>query len=801
MTHAPDDYALVIGINDYPNWNSGAKSLKGAVKDAEGFRDWLIADTGGGLPSHNVKLIQPSASPLGPRQEIIDDAFKEIREQSKGKTRRRFYFYFSGHGHSRAGSWQQQSLCLANWSPDDAGAALHLESYIKASIGCLKFSEAVFFLDCCRVRAVVPLGKQSELECGDPDARNRFSAVLFGSDQYDPTFEGEVNEEIRGYFTAGLLKVLKEGTIELGDLLKRLRIIVPELAKPKDQIVRAIPADTEIYLGPPGPKRPPPNYATDDGTKVHICINTNLKGVNSPEDGPLPLPAGDISIIRGDLLVARGLGYLTTKLLPGSYRVRIDHAEASVTHELDVADQSVKRDFDLPDRVSATLLWSTTDKHEWLTDPAVAASRWDASQGGQAVFISLRPRPRREHEENQNAQEVIRPQDLAGSLLLDTTTGPVPLNEANHLHHHVDPGMAWLVYSESDGTASFLPIPIAPRWDTHVFVIVNEGKPSLATASVSMRPAGAGFDPSDALIDAYERAIADLVTDGPGPDPVILNSLLWGKYRNPLFGLLGAHFLIRQLRRVAVPDANALERLSIVTENLGNLLGHGAPDVVALRVWKQLIMKQVPTEAPTDEVPLFNVGFQAFVEATALSDHVATRGLDEVALGLDANSPWTLWRRNNTIARFSASHHTPTKTTEFEIGNIPLSRANAIEDFFWKDEGFTVETMQVGQRRSLRATRTGREHNFHLIGEVEKILRIPKWLVDYMCDAIKQSARAQEPLDLSRLVRRTMLPLDVLKTAKLLAEQEIARRGEAADPAHEATPAGALDAREEHRKD
>lgn len=251
MTHAPDDYALIIGINDYPHWNNGAKSLKGSVKDAHDFRDWLVDKEGGGLKCDNVKLVTSTDNPLGPRQYAIDDAFREIREQSGAKTRRRFYFYFSGHGHSRAGSWQQQSLCLANWSPIDAGAALHLESYIKASVGCLKFSEGVFLLDCCRVRSVVPLGQQSELECGDPDSRNRYSAILFGSEQYELTYEGEVDEEIRGYFTAGLLKVLKQGTIELTDLIERLRVIVPDLARPKDQTVRAVPADRKIYLGPP----------------------------------------------------------------------------------------------------------------------------------------------------------------------------------------------------------------------------------------------------------------------------------------------------------------------------------------------------------------------------------------------------------------------------------------------------------------------------------------------------------------------------------------------------------------------
>ena len=123
MTHAPDDYALVVGINDYPLWNDGKKSLKGSIRDAERFRNWLICDKGGGLKRENAKLVVSSDNPLGPRHQRIDDAFKEIQKQSAGKTRRRFYFYFTGHGHSRAGSWQQQSLCLANWSPVDAASS------------------------------------------------------------------------------------------------------------------------------------------------------------------------------------------------------------------------------------------------------------------------------------------------------------------------------------------------------------------------------------------------------------------------------------------------------------------------------------------------------------------------------------------------------------------------------------------------------------------------------------------------------------------------------------------------------
>lgn len=689
MKHAPDDYALVIGINDYPRWNKGEKSLKGAVKDAQDFRDWLVNDEGGGLPCANVKLVLSSDNPLGPRQHVIDDAFRELRDLSEGKTRRRFYFYFSGHGHSRAGTFGQQSLCLANWSPADAGAALHLESYVKSSVGCLKFSEAVFFLDCCRLRQIAPLGHSSELECGDPQMADRSSAIVFGTEQYTPTYEGDVEGEIRGYFTAGLLQVLGEGTIELRDLVDRLKDLVPKLAKPKDQVVRAIPADSKIYLGPPAGKRPSDKRDAVElhaakGVETTISIDTNLVEKNSPYDLSIVKP-GDISIFRDEILVARNTGALSTFLSPGTYEVRIDHGEAWSMHPIVVGDGPFLASYSLPRRQSASLLSSTVDKREWLTNPAVAASMWAASEGEQAAFISLRP------------SQSGMPNDIDGKLTLDGKA----IAEPNTLLKGQVPGSVALIYTEHIGTRWVLPIPIAAGWDTHIFVVVDKGRPQLGTASVSMRPAGSGFRPGDALVDAYERSIADLVTGGPGPDEKTLDDLLWGKYRNPLFGLLGAHFLVRKMRRDEVAHATDLHRLKIVTENLGRLLGKAAPDVVALRVWNDILLKKQELEEPPAHLPLFSVGFQALVEATGWRPRGKESLFDRVALGLDVNSPWTVW----------------------------------------KDELFGFPA------------------------EYPHELRVPESIRIFMREALEQAERTKQPLDFKRLIRRTMLPKNVLISA------------------------------------
>lgn len=746
MSHAPDDYALVIGINDYPRWNDGKKSLKGSVKDAEEFRDWLVDDEGGGLSAANVKLVISTADPLGPRQHVVDDAFRELRELSENKPRRRFYFYFSGHGHSRAGSWQQQSLCLANWSPMDAGAALHLESYIKASVGCLKFGEAVFFLDCCRVRQIAPAGQSSELECGDPQMTDRYSAVLFGSDHYTATYEGEVDEEIRGYFTAGLLRVLKEGTIELGALLDRLKVVVPELAKPKDQTVRAIPADTKIYLGPPGRKPPPDKLLDGLGTALvstTITVTSNLVETNSPDDPPVIHP-GDVSILRDGLLVARSGGYLNAMLAAGTYEVRIDHAEAFETHKIVVADAPVNLSFTLPRRHSASLLSSTIDKREWRTEPVIAASRWQPAGGQQAVFVSLRERD-----------------DVAAITIGGTLT--IGLNEIKEAYslHSCEPGTTRLAYREADGTVWSLPIPVAAGWDTHVFVVVKQERPQLGTASISMRPAGAGFDPGDALVDAYERSVADLVSGGPGPDDVMLDALLYGKFRNPLFGVLGAHFLIRRLRRSAEPEAYELDRLGVVVKNLAKLLGEDAPDVVALRVWSEILRKAPQTVYLPVEPPLFSIGFQAFVEATAWLSPPNGMRFDQVALGLDADSPWTLWKSDEGAS--SVEMMSLSRPTILHAKALPYHRLDAIERL-WSNAGFKTQ-----QRRAREASwvtaRAEEDGNIWAFHTARNMARVPDWLVSYVRETTNQAALADSPVDFGRLIRRTMLPKNVLMGA------------------------------------
>lgn len=227
MPENPQDYALVIGLNDYPDYGAGGRSLKGAIDDAEEVAKWLRNKAvGGGLAYNHVKLIRSSVSPLAPDQRDIDRALQEIATQAKETGARRFYFYFSGHGHVSGDVRHDVALCLPHWSRDNRNAALSSSRYLNYILKCNPFTEIVMLLDCCRVKQVAAIGKQSDLDCPLPVGGERKTLVAYASEFLKSAFEagaargGEEEgehgdaaaiDEVRGHFTQALLAGLWAG--------------------------------------------------------------------------------------------------------------------------------------------------------------------------------------------------------------------------------------------------------------------------------------------------------------------------------------------------------------------------------------------------------------------------------------------------------------------------------------------------------------------------------------------------------------------------------------------------------------
>jgi hypothetical protein len=237
MATNPGDYALVVGINDYPSF----RPLTGAVADATKFAAWLTEQQhGGGLPEENCKTVFSQLKPVQPLQDEIDVALQSIFAAIAGGRARRFYFYFSGHGFAEAQT--KTHLCLAAWSEVRRKLALDAEDYLNTIAASGKFDEIVFLMDCCRVRMVRPAGLPCTLDWARPqNAPETRIFKAYASDVFTQAFEADNSGEIRGYFTLALLQALQDGTSTPGEgvtaeeLKTYLELHVPRLASSRQR--------------------------------------------------------------------------------------------------------------------------------------------------------------------------------------------------------------------------------------------------------------------------------------------------------------------------------------------------------------------------------------------------------------------------------------------------------------------------------------------------------------------------------------------------------------------------------------
>ena len=229
------DYALVIGINHYKALNK----LEGPVEDAREIYEWLSSEKGGALPKENCFLIESTEEPCRPLQDDIDEKLAAIIDQGKTTGYNRLYFYFAGHGLGIA--WNENALCLPQWSELRRNNALSSSEYLKLIIESDLFTEAFFFLDCCRNRKPGSKPLHPTLGLPRPLGASCQSFVAYATEFNNAAYEAEHydgNETaIRGHFTRALVQGLngaatnQEGLITTGSMKGFLKVKVEEIAK------------------------------------------------------------------------------------------------------------------------------------------------------------------------------------------------------------------------------------------------------------------------------------------------------------------------------------------------------------------------------------------------------------------------------------------------------------------------------------------------------------------------------------------------------------------------------------------
>lgn len=156
----PDDYAVVVSINDYLE---GIPTLKGAINDGELFCEWLVNPVMGGLNPDNV-YFYASQSPTDslPIRSFVEDHLGTFFTKASGAgipVGRRLYLFLAGHGYSSPNVRSGPALVMANARSDMIRGLLGWKA-ADAMHGTGIFSEVMLVMDCC-----AEVAGHAELDC------------------------------------------------------------------------------------------------------------------------------------------------------------------------------------------------------------------------------------------------------------------------------------------------------------------------------------------------------------------------------------------------------------------------------------------------------------------------------------------------------------------------------------------------------------------------------------------------------------------------------------------------------------
>ncbi|MDQ3749882.1 MAG: caspase family protein [Acidobacteriota bacterium] len=225
MPQNDKDYAVVIGIKDYPAFDTD-NPLTGPENDARAFHDWLISADGGDVPSANVELIisskfgppfadAKSARPIVNEIQIAFENLQDIaaRNEATGdgyRVGRRLYIYMSGHGF--APTFEETGLLMANATPERVGATYHVLGQYTADwfFKARCFEEVFLFMDCCREVFPVQGFNKSFKELNASGAITQVKRFYGLATMWSGVAkEKDIDGMRRGVFTDALIKGLK----------------------------------------------------------------------------------------------------------------------------------------------------------------------------------------------------------------------------------------------------------------------------------------------------------------------------------------------------------------------------------------------------------------------------------------------------------------------------------------------------------------------------------------------------------------------------------------------------------------
>ena len=223
-------------------------------------------------------------------------------------------------------------------------------------------------------------------------------------------------------------------------------------------------------------------------------------------------------------------------------------------------------------------------------------------------------------------------------------------------------------------------------WQTQVFLIRTRAKrsrvPQLSAASVLMARRGRGFDPGLRELRLAEVARQGLADARPVLSGEDLDTLLRGKFDNPMLGILGVHNLL-------LTDPVDEERVRRVMKRMRHLLP-GHPDLRALEVWVG------NTKATFDYPPMLRSSWGIVIEGSARGTAEVPPGSlsSEVADRLFGTGAWLVWRTPRRH-RMDDPHATPRRAGQSFDGVLQRLAAALPDDATEQVDGLTALEQDV----------------------------------------------------------------------------------------------------------
>lgn len=575
------DYALVIGVNDYPQ----LRPLRGAIADAQAFAAWLIDAHGGGLRTENVHSILSTSNPLTPIGQEINDALEDILVRAERSGGRRFYFYFSGHG-AVGDRANDLALCLANWSTLRRRAALSSEAWLDVVVRSGVFDEVAFFLDCCRVWATRAVGLPPHIDFAKPVQRQRGTRIFMA---YAAEFQraaievdehsASVSPETRGIFTRALMAGLQgaasaDGVVTAASLKKYIEHATEKTAYERGLCQRAEVLNGFEEQSPFSSRRP-------------IVGNGH---VNSSRHSEPP---------RSNDTLARA--YQETHARSDQWGRTYERFRQQTQLQI---RRRISRDRDTASRMLLVLLARETRPS---TPPRSNNAGW---------FI-------------RQAQKTIH---LTGDALQGTwpDTGCV-------FSEPLKPGAYVLRYNGFSSRE--MALQVFPGWTT-VIVVDDAVMPCFEHARAFLIP----YQQDDALPSwraiFNEELAMTLLNSGATSSTHDVRSDELDVSSNPMLGLLTAHGIARS----ATSSTNDAHLIDSIASRLESTLGP-CPDVYALRLRAALLRGEKPPSVRSTDPPMLREGLLAFIEASHQMPELIPTGslLEYACIERFVDSPLSSW--------------------------------------------------------------------------------------------------------------------------------------------------------------